>query len=165
MALSDMFVCQNPQRIMYVKFSRTNSGDCICYFFVWLNFIFLHNSLWITLPNESSLVIFFFYYLTVFHSNVIVSTISTQNLHCYFFCFVSTCFDIPCRKDIVQCCYQNTFIFSLKTSLPLATSKFSRMRFHLFVSWNLNTIIFLLCIFLLFSFCWRLCCLYCFWWL
>ena len=48
----------------------------------------------------------------------------------------------------------------------LAMSKFSRVRFRLFVAWNIFIVGFQpIFVFWLFLFNWYLCCLYCFWWL
>ena len=44
----------------FVSFSRIDVGLCICLFFVWPNLNFLHNSQWITLPTQSSLLLYSF---------------------------------------------------------------------------------------------------------
>ena len=49
---------------------------------------------------------------------------------------------------------------------PIKKNSVSHLRFpfRLFVAWNIHTVVFLpILIFLLFLFCWYLCCLYCFW--
>ena len=48
------------QRSFFVSFSRTYSKLCIYHLFVWLNFIFLHNYQWITIPNQSCLILYSF---------------------------------------------------------------------------------------------------------
>ena len=66
-----------------VSFSGKDSGLCIYHLIVWSNFIFLHNSQWITFANQSFLV------LCSFHANLlhllimwlIVSSQSPHNLH------------------------------------------------------------------------------------
>ena len=50
-------------RILCVSFFKTDSCLCIYHLVVWSNFTFLHNSLWITVPNQSCLVFFFFFFL------------------------------------------------------------------------------------------------------
>ena len=40
--------------------SRTEAGLCLYHLFVWANLNFLHISQWITLPNQSSLVLYSF---------------------------------------------------------------------------------------------------------
>ena len=46
------FVCiSKSQRSLCVSFSRTDSGLCEYHLFILLNFNFLHNFLWITLPT------------------------------------------------------------------------------------------------------------------
>ena len=94
---------------------------------------------------------------------LIISSLSTQNLHllfCYFlFIFVltylvfMTLFSAAIKSDSV-CLIE----------LPLAMFKFSGVRFRMFVAWNIQTITFLpIFVFWLFFICWYLCCLYCFW--
>ena len=54
-------VCiSKSQRSMCVSYSRTDSWFCMYHLFVWSNFNFWHNSLWITLPTRSCLVAYFF---------------------------------------------------------------------------------------------------------
>ena len=43
-----------------VSFSGTAAGLCTYHLFVWSNLNFLHISLWITLPTQSCLVLYFF---------------------------------------------------------------------------------------------------------
>ena len=51
-------VCiSKSQRSLCVSFSKTDCRLCIYYLFVWLNFNFLHNSLWLTLPTQLCLVL------------------------------------------------------------------------------------------------------------
>ena len=50
LGLGDPFV---SQRILYIWFSRTNSGLCIYHLSLWSNFNLLHNSQWITFPTQS----------------------------------------------------------------------------------------------------------------
>ena len=50
-------VCISKSQRSFVSFSRTDSGLCIYYFFVWSNFNFLHNSQLITFPTMSCISI------------------------------------------------------------------------------------------------------------
>ena len=43
---------------LWVSLSRTDTGLCIYYLFVWPNWNFLHISQWITLPAQSCLVLY-----------------------------------------------------------------------------------------------------------
>ena len=46
------FSCiSKPQKTLWISFSGTDSSLCIHHLFVWPNFIFLHNSQWITSPT------------------------------------------------------------------------------------------------------------------
>ena len=45
-------------RSLCISFSRTTSGLCMYYLFIWSSLHFLHNSLWITLSTVSSLILF-----------------------------------------------------------------------------------------------------------
>ena len=79
------------QTILCVTFSKTDSGLSICHFFVWSNFNFLHNSLWIIFPTHSYLVLYS-YCADLLHSLIkwlIVSSLSPYNLHLLFFCVLS----------------------------------------------------------------------------
>ena len=71
-----------------VSFSRTDSELCTYYLFVWSNFIFLHDSQWITLPTQSCLVLYSFCD-NLLHSLImwlIVSSLSPHNLYLLFCC-------------------------------------------------------------------------------
>ena len=85
-------VCMSKfQMSLCVSFARTDSGLCIYHFFIWPNFTFLHNSKWITLPTQSSLVLHSFC-ADLLHSLImwlIVSSISPHNLHLLFCCVLS----------------------------------------------------------------------------
>ena len=79
------------QRRLCVSFSRTDSGLCIYYLFVWSNFSFLHNSQWITLPTQSCQVLFPFC-TSLLHSVImwlIISSLSPYNQHIRFCCIIS----------------------------------------------------------------------------
>ena len=58
--LGDPFVSQNPKRVLWVSFYRTDSELCIYHLFVWSNWNLLHNSQWITLPIQSCQVLYSF---------------------------------------------------------------------------------------------------------
>ena len=78
------------QRILYVSFSRTDSGFCIYHFFLWSIFNFLHNSQWITLPTQSCLVLYSLCpNLLLILMWLIVSSLSPHNLHQLFYCVLS----------------------------------------------------------------------------
>ena len=57
-----------------VSFSRIDSRLCVYQLFVWSNFNFLYNSLWITLPIPSCLVLnsFYYYYYDLIFSFIFV---------------------------------------------------------------------------------------------
>ena len=57
--LGDPSVCPSPIGV-YVSSSRTGAVLCICHFFMWSNFNFLHISQWVTLPTQSCLVLYSF---------------------------------------------------------------------------------------------------------
>ena len=83
--LDDPFVCLSPIGV-YVSFSWTDAGLCIYYLFIWSNFSFLHISRWITLPNQSCLVLYSFC-ANLLHSLImwlLVSSLSPHNLHLLF---------------------------------------------------------------------------------
>ena len=54
--------------ILFILFSRTNSGLCLYNLLVWSSFYLLHNSCWITFPTQSCLVLnsFFASFLHLF---------------------------------------------------------------------------------------------------
>ena len=63
----------------------------IYHLFAWSNFIFLHNSQWITLPTQSCLVLYSFC-VNLLHSLItwlMVSSLSPHNLHMLFCCILS----------------------------------------------------------------------------
>ena len=69
-----------------VSFSRMDSELCIYHLFVWSNLNFLHKSMLITISNQSCLVLHSFcanwlYSLIMW---LIFSSLSPDNLHCYF---------------------------------------------------------------------------------
>ena len=107
-------------RILYVSFSRTDSGLCIYHLLAWSNFNLLHNSQCITFPTQSCLVLYSLC-ANLMHSLImwlIVSSLSPHNLH-LLFCWrlVYSCFDIVSPYGVVLCYYQKRFTFSIKVSL------------------------------------------------
>ena len=82
-------VCTSKfQRSLYVSFSRSGSGLCIYHLLVWSNLSFLHNSLWITFPVQSCLVLYSFC-VSLLHSLImwlIVLSLSPHNPHLLFCC-------------------------------------------------------------------------------
>ena len=85
-------VCSTKlRRILCISFSSKDSGLCIYHLFVWSNFNFLHNSQWISLPTQSSLVLYSFF-VNLLHSLImwlIVSSLTPYNLHLQFSCVLS----------------------------------------------------------------------------
>ena len=78
-------------RSLCVSFSSTDVGFCIYNLFIWSNFNFLHNSLWITLHTQSCLVLYSFC-TNLLHSLIIwlmVSSLSPHNLYLLFCCISS----------------------------------------------------------------------------
>ena len=80
-------VCiSKSQRIVYILFSRTDSGLYIYHLLVWSNLNFLHNSQGITLPTRSCLI-FNYFCANLLHSLImwlIISSLSLYNLHLLF---------------------------------------------------------------------------------
>ena len=54
------FFISKSFKILCIPFSRTKSGLCIYHLVEWSNFNFVHNSLWITFPTQSCLVLISF---------------------------------------------------------------------------------------------------------
>ena len=86
-------VCvSKSQRSLCVSFYWTDSGSCIYHFFEWSNFTFLHNSQWITLPNQSCLVL---YSVQAYYIRLLCDWSFRLNHHViYFLCLVYFGFDI-----------------------------------------------------------------------
>ena len=83
-------VCiSKSQKILFVSFSRTNSGLCIYHLAVCPNFKFLHNSQWISFPTQLCLVLYSLsaILLHLLIMWLIVSSLSPHNLH-LLFCYV-----------------------------------------------------------------------------
>ena len=97
-------VCiSKSQRSLCFSFSRTDVGLCKYHLFVWSNLNFLHNSQWITLPNQLCLVLYSFYE-SLLHSLImwsIVSSLLPHYLH-LLFCWYS-CFDMIDPYGVVLC--------------------------------------------------------------
>ena len=85
-------VCvSKSQRSLCVAFSRSDFALCIYHLFVWSNLNFLYISQSITLPTQSSLVLYSFC-ARLQHSLImwlIVSSPSPHNLHLLFCCVLS----------------------------------------------------------------------------
>ena len=60
------FYILKTYKTLIVSSSRKDSGLCIYHLFMWSNFNFLHNSLWITFPTKSCLV-FYSFCANLFH--------------------------------------------------------------------------------------------------
>ena len=74
-----------------VSFSWTDVELCIYHLFVWSNLNFLHISKWITLPTQSSLILYSFC-ANLLHSLIMwlmVSSLSLHSLHLLFCCVLS----------------------------------------------------------------------------
>ena len=79
-------VCMlKSHRSLYVLFHSTDVGLCIYHLFVSK---FLHSSQWISLPTQSSLVLYFFYanLLQSLIMRLVVSSLSSHNLSLLFCC-------------------------------------------------------------------------------
>ena len=146
------------QRIFCISFCKRDSGLCIYHLFIWSNLNFLHNS-------QLSLVLYSFctnlQHLLIMW--LIVSSLSPHNLHLLFCCILSI---LALTKFLWRCFVMlSEGIQFLSTGfLFLAMSKFSCVRFCLFVAWNVHTVVFLpVFVFCVFLFYWCLCYLYCFW--
>ena len=108
-------VCiSKSQRHLYVPFSWTDSGLCIYHLLVWSNFNISHIFQWITLTTHSCLVLYSFC-ASLLHSLImwlIISSLSSHNLHLLFCCVLSilalvclvlmTLFCAAIRKDSVS---------------------------------------------------------------
>ena len=85
-------VCMSKShRSLCVSFSRTGAGLWIYHLLGCSNLNFLHISHWITLPNQSCLVLYSFY-VNLLHSLImwlIVSSLSLHKLHLLFCCVLS----------------------------------------------------------------------------
>ena len=110
-----------------MSFSRRDSGLYIYYLFVWLNFNFLHNSQWITLPTQSCLVLYSFWanlqhYFIIW---LVVSSLSPHNLHLLFCCVLSILALIWLVIVALFCAAIKRYLVSLLRFPFLATSTFS----------------------------------------
>ena len=150
------------QKILSVSFSRTDSRFYIYYLFVWSNLNFLHNSQWITFPAHSWLVLYSFcanlfcnWSFRLYHYKIYI---------CYF---VASCLFFLWHSESLWDCF---VLLSKEIQFPSLgftfsdLSKFSHVKFRLFVAWNVYTVVFLpIFVSWLFLFCWWLYCLYHFW--
>ena len=83
-------VCMSKShRSLCVLFSRTSTGLCIYYLFVWSNLNFMLISQWITLPTQSFLVLYSFC-ANLLHSLIMWLTVSSLSPHSLYllFCWV-----------------------------------------------------------------------------
>ena len=125
------FVCMlKSHRSLCVSFSRTDSGLCIYYFFVWSNLNFLYNSQWITLPNQSCL--FLYSFLLCDWSFRLYYHIT------YFCCFVASYLFLLWYDWFLWCCFFLLLLGEiqfLSKGFPfLAMSMFFRMICRLLVA-------------------------------
>ena len=109
------------------SFSRTD--DVKILLFIWSNLSFLHNSLWITLPTQSSLVLYSFC-ANLLHSLMwlIVSSLSLHNQHLLFCWVLSILTLIWLVLMELFCVTIGEIQFLSKCFLFLATYRFSRPR-------------------------------------
>ena len=84
-------VCMSKShRSLCVSFSWTDAGLCIYHLVVWSDLNFLHISQWITLINQSCLVLYSFC-ANLLHSLILwlmVSSLSLYSLHLLFCCVI-----------------------------------------------------------------------------
>ena len=106
-------VCiSKSQKGLCVSFTRTDFGWCLYHLFVLSNFNFLHSSLWVYLPTQSCLVLYFFcaYLLHSIIMWLIVSSLSPHNLYLLFRCVLSILALVwLVLNGVVLCCYQKGF--------------------------------------------------------
>ena len=109
----------NSHSNLLVSLSRTESWLYIFHLFLWSNLNFLHISQWITLPTLSSLVLYSFF-ANLLHSLImwlIVSSLSSYNIHLLFCCvLIYSRFDVIGSYGVVLCCYSERICFALKAS-------------------------------------------------
>ena len=75
----------------YRSLCVSDAGLCIYHLFVWPNLNFLHISQWITLPIESCLILYTVR-ANLLHLHIMwlmVSSLSSHNLHLLFYCVLS----------------------------------------------------------------------------
>ena len=128
------------QRILCFSFSRTGSGLCINHLLLWLNLNFLHNSQWITLPIQSCFALIYWICLLYDWSFRLCHHIIYIN---YFgtYCLCLVWYHLSLWRYFVL---QLEKIQFFSYGFPLVTmSKFSCLRFRLFVAWNIHTVVFL----------------------
>ena len=84
-------VCiSKSQRILWVSFSRMDSGLCVYHLVAGWKFNFLHSYQWITFPTQSCLVLYSLC-ASLLHSLTIWLTVSSLSLH-LLFCWVLSIF-------------------------------------------------------------------------
>ena len=109
------FVCiAKSQRILCVSFSTIDCRLCLYHLFLWSNLNFLHNSK----PVMSRLILFFLIIYCIFYVIDRFISIAAWSKSAILLRFVYFCFEIFSLYDVVFCCYQKRFTFSLKFSYP-----------------------------------------------
>ena len=95
------------QRIVWVSFSRTNSGLYIYHLVVWSGWYLLHNFQWITSSNQSCLVLYFFWVSSRYYYEInrFISVFTSPTI-------AILCFNIISSYDIVWYCYKQIHFFS-----------------------------------------------------
>ena len=141
--------------MLCVLFSWTDSELSIYHSFIWSNSNFLHNSLWITFPTQSYLVLYTFC-VNLLHSliiRLIISSLSPQNLHLQFCCVLSILVLTQC---LLRCFVLLTVeIHFLSKDFPsVAMCKFSQVRFRLLFACCFSSHFCFLVIFVLLIFVW-----------
>ena len=98
-------VCMlKSHRSLCESLSRTDSGLYIYYLFVWSNLNFLHNSQWITLSDQSCLVLYAFF-ANLLHSLMWIMVTSLSPTFAILLCFIYSRFDLIGSYGVVLCCY------------------------------------------------------------
>ena len=124
------------QRILCVSFSWTDFGLCIYHLILCSNFNLLHDSLWITFPTQSFIILYFFYSsllysITMFHFFLRIT------FTCVF--RFSLWYNWSSWRFFFLCWYQKRFGFSLEVLFSLS-SLFFNFRLLYFVLWLIMTL-------------------------
>ena len=129
-------------RNLCMSFSRTDSWLCIYHLYICSNFNFLHNSLWITLPTQSCLVLYSFC-ANLLHwlMRLFASFLSPHNVRLLFFGVLSI-------LTLIWLVFMPLFCAAIMSDsisssvLFLASSMISRVRCPLLVASNVHRVFF-----------------------
>ena len=141
LAKSRWFVSMSKsQRSLCVSFSRTDSGFWIYHLYICSNFNYLYNSQLITSTIRFCLVLYSFC-TNLLHTLImylVVSSLSPYNQHLLFFFFCGLIYnyiDMVTSYGAFFCLViRKDSVFLIKFPFLLATSTFSRVRFHLLLA-------------------------------